>query len=71
MNLWNWIIETDFNLCKGKNEIKAINLQPLTHLSLVFLKDLKICSINISGIRGIILELLAFLDAYQPHVVPI
>ena len=36
-----------------------------------FIKWLKFCSININGIRGKILEFLAFLDAHQPHVVAI
>ena len=36
-----------------------------------FVKGLTFCSININGIRGKVLELLAFLDAHQPHVVDI
>ena len=36
-----------------------------------FVKGLKFCSFNINGIRGKFLELLVFLDAYQPHAVAI
>ena len=48
------------NLCQGK--IKGDK-------SPSFVKGLKFCSININGIRGKILELLAFLDTYQAQVV--
>ena len=38
---------------------------------LYFVNGLKFCNANISGFRGNILELLAFLDAHQPHFVAI
>ena len=63
----NWTIKTDLKLCQVKKEI---NPQSLTQMP-SFVKRLKLCSINISSIRGEILELFAFLDAHQPHVVAI
>ena len=68
VNSLNWEINTDLHLCQEKKEI---NPQPLTQLSPVLSKDWIFFSISINGIRSKILELLAFRDVHQPHVVAI
>ena len=68
MNSLKWKIKTNLNLLSKEKGDKSPT--PDTANS-NFVKRLKFCSINIDGIRGKILELLAFLDAHQLHVVVI